>query len=143
DETRTYEEISIFLVELRELQEMEKIATVIMESIPYPIILIGKFKDQYNFFGAHQRDNLVDEQKIILEKVYKNGFLDSESKLIEQIKYISLMKNDLFTFYNDYIQSIIEVNLTSRNIQQTENKEATLQKIERLEEEITKFKSKL
>src|SRR5699024_3179741 len=75
DETRTYEEISIFLVELRELREMERIARLIMESIPYPIILIVKFEDQYNFFGAHLRDNLVDEQSIILEKVYQTGFL--------------------------------------------------------------------
>src|SRR5690625_723727 len=79
DETKTYEEISIFLVELRELQEMEKIATTIMESIPYPIILIAKFNNQYNFFGAHQRDNLVDEEKIILEKVYQTGLLVSNS----------------------------------------------------------------
>lgn len=143
DETRTYEEISIFLVELRELQEMEKIATVIMESIPYPIILIGKFKDQYNFFGAHQRDNLVDEQKIILEKVYQTGFLDNNSIFIEQINYRELRKNDFFTFYNDYIQAIIEFNLASRNIKQTENKEATLQEIERLEDEITTLKGKL
>lgn len=116
DETRAYEEVSIFLVELRELQEMEKIARLIMESIPYPIILIGKFNDQYNFFGAHQRDNLVDEQKIILEKVYQTGFLDSDSIFIEQINYQVLRKNDIFTFYNDYIQAIIDFNLASRNI---------------------------
>lgn len=143
DQTRTYEEISIFLVELRELQVMERIATLIMESIPYPIILIGIFNNQYNFFGAHQRDNLVDEQKIILEKVYQTGFLDSESKFIEQINYLYLRKSDFFTFYNDYIQAIIEFNLASRNIKQTENKEATLQKIEMLEVEITSLKGKL
>ena len=143
DETRTYEEISIFLVELRELREMERIARLIMESIPYPIILIVKFEDQYNFFGAHLRDNLVDEQSIILEKVYQTGFLDSNSVFIEQINYLNLSKVDFFTFYNDYIQAIIEFNLASRNIQKTENKEATLQEIEKLEEEITTLKGKL
>src|SRR5699024_9119853 len=122
---------------------MEKIATLIMESIPYPIIIIVKFNDQYNIFGAHQRDNLVDEQKMILEKVYQTGFLDSNSIFIEQINYRELRKNDFFTFYNDYIQAIIEFNLASRNIKQTENKEATLQKIERLEDEITTLKGKL
>src|SRR5699024_3369167 len=111
--------------------------------IPYPIILIGKFNDQYNFFGAHQRDNLVDEQKIILEKVYQTGFIDSNSIFIEQINYRELKKNNFFTFYNDYIQAIIKFNLVSRNIKQTENKEATLQKIERIEVEITTLKGKL
>lgn len=143
DETRTYEEVSIFLVELREIQGSEKIANLIMESIPYPLILIMKFNDQYNYFGAHQRDNLVDEQKIILEKVYQTGFLYSNSIFIEQINYLSLRKNDFFTFYNDYVQAIIEFNLASRNIKHTEDKEATLQKIERLEEEVTTLKGKL
>ena len=114
-----------------------------MESIPYPIILIGKFNDQYNFFGAHQRDNIIDEQKIILEKAYQTGFLDSNSIFIEQINYLSLRKNDFFTFYNDYIQAIIEWNLASLNIKQKENKEAILQKIEMIEEEITTLKGKL
>src|SRR5699024_3122631 len=120
-----------------------KIATLIMESIAYPIILIGKFNDQYNFFGAHQRDNLVDEQKIILEKVYQTGFVDSDSIFIEQINYLDLRKNDFFTFYNDYIQAINKINLASRKIKQIENKEATLQKIEMLEDEITMLKGKL
>ena len=143
DDTRTYEEISIFLVDLRETEAMEKIATSIMESIPYPIILIAKFDNQYNFFGAHQRDNLVDDQKIILERVYQTGFLDSNSIFIEQINYRELMKNDFFTFYNDYIQAIIEFNLASRNIKQTENNEELLEKIEMLELEIATLKSKL
>ena len=143
DETRTYEEVSIFLVELREIQGSEKIANLIMESIPYPLILIMKFNDQYNYFGAHQRDNLVDEQKIILEKVFQTGIIDSTSIFIEKMNYLGLRKNNFFTFYNDYIQAIIEFNLASRNIKQTENKEATLQKIEMIEEEITTLKGKL
>src|SRR5699024_7392569 len=83
------------------------------------------------------------EQSIILEKVYQTGFLDSNSVFIEQINYLNLSKVDFFTFYNDYIQAIIEFNLASRNIQKTENKEATLQEIEKLEEEITTLKGKL
>src|SRR5699024_7623911 len=76
-------------------------------------------------------------------KVYQTGFLDSNSIFIKQINYVSLRKHDFFTFYNDYIQAIIEFNLASRNIKQTENKEATLQKIEMIEEEITTLKGKL
>ncbi|GAA4079106.1 DUF4391 domain-containing protein [Amphibacillus indicireducens] len=143
DETRTYEEVSIFLVELRESEAVEKIATLIMEAIPYPIILIGKLNNQYNFFGAHQRDNLVDEQKIILEKVYQTGFVDSDSIFIEQVNYLSLRKSDFFTFYNDYIQAIIKFNLASRNIKQTENSEEVLEQIEMLEHEIATLKGKL
>src|SRR5690625_5227838 len=114
-----------------------------METIPYPIILIAKFNRQYNFFGAHQRDNLVDQKKIILEKVYQTGFIDSNSIFIEQINYLSLRKNDFYSFYNDYIQTIVEFNLTSRNIKQTENNEEVLEKIEMLEHEIATLRSKL
>ncbi len=75
--------------------------------------------------------------------MYQTGFLDSDSIFIEQINYQVLRKNDIFTFYNDYIQAIIDFNLASRNIKKTQNKEATLQKIEMIEVEITTLKGKL
>jgi CRISPR/Cas system endoribonuclease Cas6 (RAMP superfamily) len=146
DEERTYEEISVFLVEVREAQDQDikKVATLIMESIPYPIILIMEFSNQYNFVGVHQRDNLVDEEKIILEKVYQTGFISQAAIFIEQINYLNLNKINFFTFYNDYIQAIIEFNLASRNIEQTEKSAAaTLERIEMLEDQITTLKGKL
>lgn len=143
DETKTYEEISIFLVELRIKDDIEKIASLIMESIPYPVILIGKYDEQYNFYGAHQRDNKVDEQKIILERMHQTGFVNSNTTFINQINYKNLSKTNLFTFYDEYIQAIIRLNLESRNIKATGDNAEILKEIERLEEKIILLKNKI
>src|SRR5699024_6087163 len=56
DDVKTYEEIAVFLLEIRKTANLDKIARLMMEAIPYPMILIGKYEEQYVFYGAHQRD---------------------------------------------------------------------------------------
>src|SRR5690625_576922 len=143
DEDRKYDEVSVFFVGLRKIENIDKIVSIIMESIPYPIIFIGKYGKQYNFYGAHQRDNKQDEQKIILDKIYQTGFMKMDNSFINTINYRNLSKVNFYTLYNDFIQEIIQFNLASRNIKETENNEDLLSEIEKLEEEITLLKNKM
>lgn len=143
DDVRTYEEVAIFLIQLRGKDNIDRIARLIMETIPYPMILIGQYENKYIFYGANQRDNKVDNTKIILDKIYNTGFIDKESKFVEKINYKNLSKVNFYEFYNDYINAIINFNLEKRNIKVRENKEETLEKIEKLEEEIILLKNKM
>lgn len=143
DDERTYEEISIFLVELKEKESMDKIAKLILSSIPYPMILIGKHEKEYIFYGAHQKDNKLDSTKIILEKIYSTGFIDRDSNFIERINYKNLRKVNFHELYSDYIEAIITFNLEQRNIIGVSNKEEVLEKIENLEEERALLKNKM
>lgn len=140
DEKQTYEEISVFLVELKKRDQTDKIATLIMEAIPYPMMLIFEYENTYNFYGAHQRDNLHDTDKIILEKVYQTGFIRLE-EIADEISYTKLNKQNLFTVYDDYIQALVTFNLATRNIADTVDNEALLAKIEAIEEEILSLRN--
>lgn len=143
DEEKTYEEISVLLVDLRKKENMDKIAKIIMSAILYPIILVGKYDDEYIFYGANQRDNQLDESKIILENIYSTDYIDLEEPFIKSINYKKLSKVNFYKFYNDYLDAIINFNLKKRNIQSAEDKEEVLRKIEELEEEIRVLKNKM
>lgn len=142
-EGKTYEEIAIFLLEMRKTDDLDKIAHLMMEAIPYPMILIGIYEEQYVFYGAHQRDNQLDDQKIIIEKMYQTGLMNRETTFIEQINYQNLSKSNLYAFYDDYIQAIIQYNLEIRNVKGTENHAELLSEIEKLEEKIISLKGRL
>ena len=143
DEQKTYEEVAILFVELRVDNHLEKLAKIIMELIPYPMILIFTYNEMVNFVGAHQRDNLQDSTKIILEAVYQTGFISQEDKFMNQIDYKKFDKQNFYTFYEDYIQLIISYNLKIRNVKEAEDNELLLEEIRRLEEEIKRLRNRL
>lgn len=143
DEERTYEEIAVFFLELRKKENTDRIAKLLMDTIPYPMILIGKYGDKYIFYGANQRDNKVDRTKMIVEDIYNTGFINQESDFIEQINYKNLSKINFYTFYNDYMDVIINFNLEKRNIREVTDKEETLRKIKELEEEKIQLQNKM
>lgn len=143
DEDKTYKEIAVFLVELRKKDNIDKIAKLVMNSIPYPMILVERYEEEYIFYGANQRDNKLDKTKVILDKIYNTGFINEGSKFIEKINYKNLSKIDLYKFYNDYIKAIINFNLEKRNIGQVKDKEEILSKIEKLEEEMGLLENKM
>ena len=143
DDEKTYREISIILVELRKKDHMKAIAKLIMNAIPYPMILIGKYEEEYDFYGSHIKDKKLDSEKILLEKIYNTGFIDIYEKFTEEISYKNLNKVNFYKFYSDYIDAIINFNLGKRNITNAEDNKDLLEKIEKLEEEITSLKNKM
>lgn len=137
DGTRSYEEVAILMVELKENKNLDKLAEMIMSLIPYPMILVFEDKKMFSFYGAHQRDNLQDSAKVILERVYQTSFISKEEESIKEFSYIGWAKQTFYTFYEDYIQSIISYNLKIRNIKEAEDNNRLLEEITRIEEEIT------
>lgn len=143
DDGKTYEEVPVFLLELRNKDKLDRIAQIIMESIPYPMILIAKDIDRFCFYAAHQRDNLVDQSKIILDKIYKTDFIEENHDFIKKISYENLNKMNFYQLYDDYIQRVIEYNLHKRNIKNISNQSKILAEIEKKEEKISLLKNTL
>lgn len=143
DDQRTYEEVAVFLLELRSKEKLERIVRMIMEIIPYPMILIAKDLDSYSFYGAHQRDNLVDASKIILEEVYHTEFITESHDFIQRIDYKQLNKMNFYELYSDYIEQLINYNLAKRNIKEVNNQAEILAAIKEKEEQIQLLRNKL
>lgn len=143
DDDKTYREISIILILLRKKDNIDKIAKLVMNSIPYPMILLCKYEEEYTFYGSHINDNKMDSSKIILEKIYNTGFIENDSKFIDKINYKNLNKINFYNFYNDYINAIINFNLEKRNIIEVKDNKEVLAQIEALEQEIISLKNKM
>lgn len=143
DDQRTYEEVTVFLLELRSKENLQRIVRIIMETIPYPMILVAKNLTDYSFYGAHQRDNLVDRNKIILEEVYHTDFISEDHEFIQKIDYKELNKMNFYQLYDDYIQQLINYNLKKRNIKQIDNQAEVLAAIEEKEEQIQLLRNKI
>lgn len=105
------------------------------------MVLVFVYNDMVSFYGAHQRDNLQDSTKIMLEIIYQTDFISKDDEFINEVNYKNLDKQNFYTFYEDYIQSIISYNLKVRNIKETEDAEHLLEEITRIEEEITRLRN--
>ena len=143
DDQRTYEEVTVFLLELRSKENLQRIVRTIMDTIPYPMILVAKDLDSYSFYGAHQRDNLVDQSKIILEEMYHTDFISEDHDFIKQLDYKKLNKMNFYQLYDNYIQQLIAHNLEKRKIKQVDNQAEVLAAIEEKEEQIQLLRNKL
>lgn len=143
DEERYYKEISIILVKLRDKSFIDRITKIIMTSIPYPILLIGIYSEEFIFYVAHQRENKVDKEKIVLEKIYSTDFLERNSSFIEKINYKNLNKQNFYSLYDSYVQEILNYNLEKRNIKTNKDKEELLKKVNEIETKIKELKNRL
>lgn len=143
DEERHYREISIIIVELRDKAFMDNIANLIMTSIPYPMLLIGIYGEEIIFYTAHHRENKADKNRTVLGYIYNTGFMEMDSPFIEDISYENLNKQNLYTLYDSYVQAILSYNLEKRNIKSFENREEVFKEVNRIEEEIAEFRSRL
>jgi|SRR5699024_1071252 len=143
EDQRTYEEVAIFLLELRSKENLQRIVRIIMDTIPYPMILVAKDLDSYSFYGAHQRDNLIDQSKIILEEIYHTDFISEDHEFVQKINYKKLNKMNFYQLYDDYIKQLIGYNLKKRNIKQIDNQAELLAAIEEKEEKIKLLRNKL
>lgn len=143
DKERCYEEISIIIVKLRNKFFLDRISKLIMTSIPYPILLIGIYDEEVIFYAAHQRDNKVDKEKIVLENIYSTGFLEMDSHFIKNINYKNLDKQNFYKLYDSYVQEILNYNLEKRNIRANEDKEELLKKVSKIENKVQELRQQL
>src|SRR5699024_9808325 len=97
----------------------------------------------YSFYGAHQRDNLVDSSKIILEEIYHTDSIAENHDFIQRIDYKQLNKMNFYQLYDDYIEQLINYNLEKRNIKEVDNQAEILATIEEKEEQIQLLRNKL
>ncbi len=143
DEIRHYKEVSVVIVKLRDRSFMDKISRLIMSTIPYPMLLIGIHKDEIIFYVAHHRESRADKDKTVLEDIYNTDFLKTESSFISDINYKNLNKQNLYTFYDSYVQAVLDYNLKKRNIRPDGDKEELLEEIFKLEAEIDELRNLL
>lgn len=147
DEAREYSEIEVIEVLLHKEYKLNRIAEIIMRTIPYPMLLIFKLEDKIQFYVAHQRTNQNDSSKNIIEEVIATDWLASDSSLLTKLDIKQMRFTNFYALYSDIVDAISIYNIssvlpTNGNITGTEARELSAQ-IEDIEQEITSLRAKL
>lgn len=112
DEIRAYPEIEIIEVRLESVQKIERLAEIIMRTIPYPLLLIFRFQQQWAFWTAHQRNRLKDETKNTLEGFVHTSFLASDAALFKTLDFQTLAVTNCYQLYSQIVDVISIFNLS-------------------------------
>ena len=147
DEVREYPEIEVIEVIVNKDYGLNRIAEIIMRTIPYPMLLIFKLEDKIRFYMAHQRTNQSDSSKNTIEEFVSTDWLESDSALFDKLDIKQMRFINFYTLYSDIVDAISIYKLstimpTDDNITGTEARELSA-KIEEIEQEITSLRAKL
>lgn len=106
DEERDYPEIEVIEVILRKNNKINRIAEIIMRTIPYPMLLIFKLEDKLQFYVAHQRINQNDKSKNRLEEIITTEWLENDSSLFAKLNIKTMRFINLYSLYSDIVDII-------------------------------------
>jgi len=106
DEEREYAEIQIIEVILQEEKSIERIAGLLMNAIPYPMLLVFRLRDMIQLYGAHQRTNQHDASRNVLEPFVKTPWLAEDSRLFERLDFTRFNSANCFTLYTGLLDTI-------------------------------------
>ena len=140
DETRDYSEIEIFLVQLAKDKGLNRLAEVIMTSIPYPMVLIFGMENQFQIWSGHQRINLNDKSKNTINEFVQTQWLTAEDQLFKNLDIRNLNQSNCFALYSDIVDAISKYNvklITGENTEISgEEARALLNKIAKIDQRI-------
>jgi hypothetical protein len=147
DEVRDYPEIEVIEVLLHKEYKLNRIAEIIMRTIPYPMLLIFKLEDKRQFYVAHQRTNQSDSSKNTIEEFIATDWLESDSVLFDKLDIKQMRFINFYTLYSDIVDAISIYRLstimpTDDRITGAEARELSA-KIEEIEGQINSLRAKL
>ncbi|KXL53688.1 hypothetical protein CLNEO_09140 [Anaerotignum neopropionicum] len=143
DDIREYPLINIFNVDVTLDANTKRITDFIMSAIPYPSIIIFQTEEQMQLAVCHQRTNLNDSLKNVLEEVIITDWLPF-SEMLFDLNEMNL--RNCYTLYCDIVDFVSIQNakkITRVEIISGEQARQLLHKAEALEAKITALRAQL
>lgn len=147
DDIREYGEVEFIEVDLNEDRRINRIAEIIMRTIPYPMVLIFRLGNRFKLYVAHQRTNLTDSSKNIFEELISTEWVDKDSKMFDKLDIRKMRFNNFYALYTDIVDAISIYNVSTlisidSNMSGVEARKIT-EEIEGVDKEIALLKAKL
>lgn len=107
-----YEEIAVIEVLLNEYKKYKRIAEIIQNTIPYPLILVFVMEDRVLLNTANKRVNKVDVSKNTVEDyIYSpwiniSGLDNNEEKFLQELNIREFSFINIYKFYCSFIEKI-------------------------------------
>jgi hypothetical protein len=116
DEEKDYTELEVLTLTLKKDNKIERICELIHRFIPYPILLIIMYHEKTMLSVAHKRNSQIDEEAVTLTDKRYTDWIEDETptefalKLIDNLKFENLNKQNIYTLYTDIVNKIIQYN---------------------------------
>lgn len=118
DESYLYEEIQIFVINLKDNSKIKPLNEEIQKVFPNPIIVIYKYQDKYLLSTALKRRNKLDSDKSVIDSIQITDWFKFDSLHDELLSKIDYKKRNLKDFYEsiDYILSAEYIVLITKKV---------------------------
>lgn len=113
DDIRFYEEIAFISINLEDDKKYKRIAQIVQQTIPYPIVLMFESDGKSLINVCHKRINQADSSKNTVEEHHYTDWLDMESLSINEEQFLkdlevqNLSHANLYNFYNGIVDRVI------------------------------------
>lgn len=103
DDIREYPLINFIDVAVDMKANVKRLAYVVMASIPYPCVVVFESEGKMQLAVAHQRTNLNDSTKNVLEDIILTGWVDFDESLFD-INALNL--TNFYSLYSGIVDAI-------------------------------------
>ncbi len=112
DSKREYHEVALIEVNLKKSNQVARLAEIIHRAIPYPLILVFQFEDDYLMSVAHKRFSKSENGAIIAEDFQTTGWMnlsepsDAHTQFLDSLKISDWSHTHFFQFYSDIVERV-------------------------------------
>lgn len=105
NEEYNYSAIGYMIINLKKEDKIDKIANIIQNSIPNPLVIIFEYQNKFCVSTSLKRVNKNDSSKVVVEEINSTPFIDLNNlnenyeKFINSINISNLDYSNFFNFY--------------------------------------------
>lgn len=117
DDLREFSEIEFITVKLKNPDKTNRIAEIVMRTIPYPMVLCFEKSSEICIFTGDYRINQADSSKNTIDEFIFTNWIDLDNldeddiALFDGLKLKNLSFTNFYAFYNCIIENIIRYNV--------------------------------
>jgi len=152
DETYCFDEIHLLHTTLKKREAYPKAAEILQSSIPYSLIILFQYEEEFCFSVADKRINQVENDKRVINNyIFSEWLTETDSnflKFLETISFTKLSHLDLKAFYGDVVNKLYNLNTSQitgqfdvKSKQDTAEDVIILRKIKELNAQLISLKS--
>lgn len=152
DATYCFDEILLLQVTLKKKDSYPKVAELLQSAIPYSLIIIFQYEEEYCLNVAEKRINQIEnEKRVINNYIFSEWLTETDSnflKFLETISFTKLSHLDLKAFYDDVVNKLYNLNTSQitgqfdvKSKQDTAEDVIILRKIKELNAQLISLKS--
>lgn len=103
------EELHIFNIELKRKSDISELLTIIQRSIPYYIIIVVRYADEYFVTTSAKHKNPINENVAVIDYEFSSGWLSFD----DAFKYKLNLKNNLDWVFKDFCEQLSSTKTTN------------------------------